>query len=143
MKEFCAICGCELHRVKDTYATPTVQGRSHASSHHFIAERFFGRSNNRRGTQRAGIFETCPWGYEGKQAVFCYECHEELLHNPVFLPEDVGRLSRLVTARGLSEAVKTESRSLLAGRIELLHEAISRGLQELEKDGGSKSQDAK
>jgi hypothetical protein len=48
-----------------------------------VAERFFGRSNNRRGTQRDRVFEECPWGIEGQTAVFCYDCHEELLHNPV------------------------------------------------------------
>jgi hypothetical protein len=80
------------------------------------------------------IFEKCPWGHEGRKEVFCYDCHEELLHNPVFLPEDIGRLSRIVRARRLSESSKTDSRDLLAKRIELLHEVISRGLKEIEKD---------
>jgi hypothetical protein len=39
------------------------------------AERFFGR-----------IFDKCPWGVEGDTTILCYDCHEELLHNPVFLP---------------------------------------------------------
>jgi hypothetical protein len=134
MKETCAICGCKLHRARDTYAKPTIQGRSHASAHHFIAERFFGRSKNRQGTQRVKIFERCPWGHEGKQAFFCYDCHEEVLHNPVFLPDDIERLSKIVKARDLSEETKTESRDLLAKRIELLHEIISRGLLAVEKD---------
>jgi hypothetical protein len=43
MTEKCAICGCELHRIAGTYARPTVEGRSHASKHHFVSERFFGR----------------------------------------------------------------------------------------------------
>lgn len=134
MKETCAICGCKLYRAIDTYAKPTIQGRSHASAHHFIAERFFGRSKNRQGTQRVKIFKRCPWGHEGKQAFFCYDCHEEVIHNPVFLPDDIERLSKIVKARGLSEETKTESRDLLAKRIELLHEIISRGLLAVEKD---------
>jgi hypothetical protein len=129
--ERCAICGCELHRTRDTYATSTLAGRSHASEHHYVAERFFGRSNNRRGTQRIGIFERCPWGHEGKREVFCYECHEELLHNPVLLPEDVKRLAELVRERGLSEEMKSEHRSQIAGRILLFHEVIARGLRSL------------
>src|SRR6266481_4037997 len=116
MTEHCAICGCELHRARDTYARPTVAGRSHATEHHFVAERFFGRSTNRRGTKTEGIFTSCPWGHEGESAVFCYECHEELLHNPVLLPEDIARFSDLVLARGLSEASKPEDQSKIAGR---------------------------
>lgn len=79
MSERCAICGCDLHRDGE-YAKPTIKGRSHATRHHFVAERFFGRSANRRGTQRSPIFKKCPWGVEKQSAVFCYECHEELIH---------------------------------------------------------------
>ena len=131
MIEKCAICGCELHRNKDTYARPTAEGRSHASKHHFVAERFFGRSNNRRGTQRDKVFEECPWGVEGKTTIFCYDCHEELIHNPVFLPKDIERLATLVKARGLDEKSKTDSKEKIAGRIKLLHEIIQRGLEDL------------
>jgi len=131
MIEKCAICGCELHRTKNTYARPTIEGRSHASKHHFVAERFFGRSKNRRGTQRDKVFEECPWGVEGKTTIFCYDCHEELLHNPVFLPEDIKRLAILVKERGLDENSKTESKDKIAGRIKLLHEIIQIGLKEL------------
>lgn len=138
LKEICAICGCNLHRTRNTYALPTVQGRSHASNHHFIPERFFGRSENRKKSQRKKIFEQCPWGYEGKKEVFCYDCHEELLHNPVFLPEDIKRFSRIVKHKKLSEEVKTDAHNLLAERIKLLHEIISGGLKEIEKDMGMK-----
>jgi hypothetical protein len=134
MTEKCAICGCELHRIADTYARPTVEGRSHASKHHFVPERFFGRSNNRRGTQREKIFTACPWDAEGKTALFCYDCHEELLHNPVFLPDDIALLACLVKARHLNENRKTASKTSIAGRIKLLHEIIRRGLEELEKE---------
>ena len=34
MVEHCAICGCELQRARDTYARPTIEGRSGASKHH-------------------------------------------------------------------------------------------------------------
>jgi len=125
--ECCAICGCEVHR-GGAYATPTVEGRSHASRHHFVPERFFGRSNNRRGSQRERLFETSPWGHEGETAVFCYDCHEELIHNPVFLPTDLEDFARLVELRGLGETQKTESRERLAGRIQLLHEVLRLGL---------------
>jgi hypothetical protein len=110
-----------------------VAGRSHATEHYYVAERFFGRSTNRRGTKREGIFAECPWGYEGKSQAYCYECHEELLHNPVLLPNDVSAFSRLVRARGLNEDSKSDERSKLAGRIMLLQLVISVGLRELLK----------
>lgn len=130
MKENCTICGCELHR-KGGYAKPTVAGRSHATKHHFVAERFFGRSTNRRGTQREPMFTECPWGQAGNSAVFCYECHEELLHNPVVLPEDLKGFRELVKQRGLSEDEKPSDRLRIGGRIQLFHEVIRRGILEL------------
>ncbi len=130
MEERCAICGCVLHRFGD-YAKPTVKGRSHATAHHYVAERFFGRSKNRPETQRGRIFETCPWGAERSTATYCYECHEELLHNPVFTPQDVAKFARLVAARGFSEEQKPEGRERLAGRIMLLHDVIEAGLSAL------------
>lgn len=126
--ERCAICGCQLHRSGE-YATPTVAGRSHATEHHYVAERFFGRSTNRRGTKRERIFAECPWGYEGKVQAYCYECHEELLHNPVLLPDDVSAFARLVRIRDLAEDQKPEDRKSLAGRVMLMHDVISAGIK--------------
>jgi len=93
-----------------------------------VAERFFGRSTNRRGENRERLFEQCPWGSEGRSAVYCYECHEELLHNPVFTPADMELFAMLVRSRGLNEDIKTRDRSKLAGRVKLFHEAIAAGL---------------
>jgi len=134
MPRICAICGCKLNRVKGVYATPTIEGRSHASQHHYVAERFFGRSANRRGEQREPIFKKCPWGVEGQTEVFCYECHEELVHNPVFLFADIRGFSELVKLRNLDEEEKPASRERLAGRIKLLHEIMERGIQALLED---------
>jgi hypothetical protein len=74
------------------------------------------------------MWELCPWNCEGEVGVFCYECHEELIHNPVLLREDIQRFAELVRLRGLSEDVKTEGRSQIAGRIRLLHEVIASGI---------------
>ena len=114
------------------YATSTREGRSHRSKHHYVAERFFGRSANRRGTQRVGVFTKCPWSLEHRSGQFCYECHELLLHNPVFLPSDIEILSRLIRARRLSEQSKPLHQRKIAGRIKLLHEVIAVGLAEME-----------
>jgi hypothetical protein len=132
--ETCEICGCRLHRTKNTYAKPTVEGRSHASRHHYVPERFFGRSRNRRKTQREKIFENCPWGHERESATFCYDCHEELLHNPILLPVDIKRLAAIIRNRGFEEHEKAASRDKIAERIKLFHEIIRRGLEEIDKE---------
>lgn len=128
--EKCAICGCSVHR-KGDYAKPTIQGRSHATKHHYVAERFFGRSANRKGTQRNPIFKSCPWTLEKETAIFCYECHEELIHNPVLLPEDIERFHQLVSLSGLIEIEKGESSEMHGKRIRLFHEAIALGFETL------------
>jgi hypothetical protein len=90
-----------------------------------------GRSRNRRGDQREPIFKECPWSIEGETGEFCYECHEELLHNPVLLQADITRFVELVKLRKLNEARKTESRGKIAGRIILLHEVLELGIEKL------------
>jgi len=128
--ENCALCGCQLNR-GGKYAADTPEGRAHATEHHYVAERFFGRSANRRGTKRTPIFQTCPWGLEGRSDVYCYECHELVLHNPVLAPEDLAALAGLVLERGLDEPTKGDSHEKLAGRIKLFHEVIAAGLRNL------------
>jgi hypothetical protein len=133
-ESICAICGCSVHRTANTYGRPTIEGRSHATRHHYVAERFYGRSANRRGELRTAVFGICPWGIEGEAAVFCYDCHEELLHNPVLLQDDIEGFAQLVRAQGLNEERKTDDRGKLAGRIQLLHEVIRTGIQTLPKE---------
>jgi len=77
------------------------------------------------------MFIECPWACEGQTGVFCYECHEELLHNPVFLPQDIERFAELVERHGLNEQTKPEDRGQIAGRVMLLRDVIATGLQEL------------
>lgn len=120
-----------MTRSRGAYATATLTGRAHATKHHFVAERFFGRSKNRPGTCYPRIFTKCPWDAEGASDVFCYECHELLLHNPVFLPEDIAALATLAKRRGLDEGTKEPSYDKLAGRIVLLHDVMAAGLRHL------------
>lgn len=113
--EQCALCGCELHRTPAAYANATIRGRSGATKHHSVAQRFFRRSRTRPARQIEGIFASCPSGNEGESAdVFCYECHELLLHNPVLLREDVSLFAELVRMRNLAEAVKLADYSKIA-----------------------------
>ncbi|MFZ4480326.1 MAG: hypothetical protein ACOYNZ_10605 [Rhodoferax sp.] len=100
---------------------------------HYVAERFFERSTNRRGTKTDGIFSSCPWGHEDESIVFCYECHKELIHNPILLPEEIVRFAELVRQRGFSEDAKAEGREPIAGRVALFHEVIATGITALLK----------
>ena len=63
--------------------------------------------------------------------MYCYECHEELIHNPVLLPEDIDLFRELVRSRELIEDDKPEHRTKIAGRITLFHEVIASGLRQL------------
>jgi hypothetical protein len=45
------------------------------------------------------------------------------------LPEDILRFVKLVQIRELGEEEKSMDRSLIAGRIQLLHEVINKGLE--------------
>ena len=127
MPETCMICGCQVHHNGD-YAKPTIQGRSHATKHHYVAERFFGHSPNRATFTRQAIFAKCPWGLKRQTAVFCYECHEELLHNPVLTPAEIEAFRDLIAKHGLNEEVKGNTREKIAGRIQLLNKVIAAGL---------------
>jgi hypothetical protein len=102
-----------------------------------VAERFFGRSKTSK-RQRKRIFSknNFPWpDAEGKFGVLCFECHEELLHNPVFLPVDINRFAKLVKQMKLNESKKPQNKDKIAERIVLLHEVIEKGLEALGKRG--------
>ena len=73
-----------------------------------------------------------------RRDVFCFECHEELLHNPVLLPDDISRFAELVRVRGQSEDAKPRDRARIAQRVILLHEIIARGLEVVHEQGCAK-----
>jgi hypothetical protein len=133
MSDKCDICGCAIH-TDGEYATDTAKGRSHASKHHYVANRFYGHSKNNKGKNRTAIFLEDPWKIKGKTGKFCYDCHEELLHNPVLLPEDLQRFVKLVNHNQLNEIEKTDSKEKLRLRIMLLHEALALGINKLLED---------
>jgi hypothetical protein len=134
--ERCSLCNCKVHR-RGEYAQQTSKGRSHATMHHFVPERFFGRSKNRAATVRSAIFISCPWGIERKKAVYCYERHAELFHKPVLLEEDINLFRNLVMTRGLAEQEKPENCEKVAGRIKLFHKVIACGLRQLTADNAN------
>lgn len=136
LKTDCQICGCLLSRENGVYGQPTPSGRSHGTRHHFIAERFFGRTTNKRNSKANPIFADEDYQEYARQTeTFCYECHEELLHNPIFLRKDIDKFAELTKKRHCAETgqVKTEKREKIGQRIKLLNEVISKGLDELLK----------
>jgi len=130
VEDRCAICGCKLKK-QGVYGEDTQRGRSHPTKHHYVAERFFGRSANRKHKKRTPIFDDCPLNFQGKPKYFCYDCHEELLHNPVLLPADIEGFAKLVKLRNLAEVQKASRKDKLACRIMLLHEVIETGIGKL------------
>jgi hypothetical protein len=70
----------------------------------------------------------CPWGPEKQATVYCYECHEALIHNPVLLPGEVQAFAELVKIRGLNEDDKPSEKDKIARRVMLLHEVLATGL---------------
>ena len=131
MDSTCVICGCRIHR-EGEYAQPTIKGRSHATRHHYVAKRFFSRSNS-KGKPREPVFKKDPSEFKQQQQdeQFCYECHEELLHNPVFLSTDISGFAKLVELRNLNESKKPKNKDKIAGRIVLLHEVVEKGIKAL------------
>jgi len=85
---------------------------------------------------------SCPWGEEGESGMFCYECHEILLHNPVLLREDVECFAKLVRMHNLAEEVKPADYSKIAGRVRLFHEVITRGLKLLHEEATERREPA-
>ena len=126
--ERCELCGCRLLRRAGSYASSSIDGRAHATRHHYVAQRFFDEGD----TAACGpVFEMCPWNAQGRAGAFCYECHEMLLHNPVLLAVDIAQFAELIRRRGLNEIEKEPTRDKLAGRVQLLNEIIRTGLSAL------------
>ncbi len=132
MDSTCVICRCRIHRGGKDYGKPTLKERSHATTHHYVAKRFSSRSNS-KGKPREPIFnlKNYPpqWEKQEKDGQFCYECHEELLHNPVFLDTDISQFAKLVKLKNLNESEKPGNKDRIAGRIVLLHEVIEKGIK--------------
>ena len=82
----CALCECEL-TTGDYGHNP-----SHITGHHRIARRLEGWVANLK-------------TLEGEQLLLCYECHEEVLHNPVLLPGMEQQIAKLFAGKSRDEKV--------------------------------------
>jgi len=136
--QHCAICGCELFgarrdkekgqlKRKVQYGEDSPEGRSYRTKHHYIAKRFLGREIFSGGDEQRLIKN------KRKYTFLCYNCHEELLHNPMLLPDDIEDFHELVDKedKRLTEPTKGDDKDKLARRIELLHKVIETGIKVL------------
>ena len=132
-KEKCEICGCQLTSKQDTYGQDTLAGRAHQTKHHNIAKRFYGQQNGRK-----PIFKKKDRTGNGWNVTrCCFECHEELLHNPILTSKNIKTLSTLVKKTGSGERRKPEDKKRIANRILLFHAVIDTGLEALNRKNKS------
>ena len=107
-KSQCMLCGIE-------YATGVVyaseHGRRSRGRHHLFPRRFEKRGMSQEGLARKLDVETRDLGF----VHLCYECHEELLHNPVLTIKMLDELSHLIKGKSLEDKVVTLSRIIELG----------------------------
>ena len=128
--ERCRLCGCRVHR-GGPYAAPTIEGRSCASEHHLCGRALPWALENLTWRPACQDFRNVSVGIRRKVAVYCYECGEKLLHNPVIIEADIERFAQLVRLRALNEDAKPAARQKMVGRIRPLYEVIDAGLSVL------------
>ncbi len=107
----CQLCNIELQEGNQNNIYGTDEGMNHISRHHLFPKRFKDYFTN---DEIKEIFQI-----ETPQIVenFCYECHEEVLHNLVLNREIIDKLSKLFEGKDK----KT--------RIMIFHEIIKLGLE--------------
>jgi len=110
---------CVLCRIEFTtgdYATES--GRHNKSEHHLFPTRFKKYGISQRSLAKKLDVETRDFD----SVHLCYECHEELLHNPVFTAKMIKELSHLMIGKSLEERVITLSRVIELG----INEAVKK-----------------
>jgi len=113
--DHCVLCGIKFS-TKGVYATES--GRYNRSEHHLFPTRF----KKYRISQRS-LAKKLNVGTQDFDSVhLCYECHEELLHNPVFTTKMIKELSHLMKGKSLEDKVITLSRVIKLGIREAIKE---------------------
>jgi len=85
----CQLCKAELQEGNRNNTYGTDGGMNHISRHHLFPKRF---RNYFTDDEIKQIFQIEPPMVLGE---FCYECHEEVLHNLVLNREIIDKLSKL------------------------------------------------
>jgi len=100
--DHCMLCGIE-YPTGVVYASE--HGRRSRGRHHLFPRRFEKRGISQEKLAKKLDVETRDLGF----VHLCYECHEELLHNPVFTTKMIKELSHLMRGKSLEDKVITLS----------------------------------
>ena len=96
----CMLCGTKFS-TKGVYATKN--GQYNRSEHHLFPARFKKYHISQRSLAKKLNVESRDFD----SVHLCYECHEELLHNPVFTTKMIKELSHLMRGKSLEDKVIT------------------------------------
>lgn len=105
--DHCMLCRIEF--TTGVYATES--GRYNRSEHHLFPARFKKYRISQRSLAKKLNVETQAF----HSVYLCYECHEELLHNPVFTTKMIKELSHLMRCKSLKDKVITLSHVIELG----------------------------
>ena len=111
----CVLCGIKF-TTGGVYATES--GRHNRSEHHLFPARFEKFGISQRSLAKKLNVETQDFD----SVHLCYECHEELLHNPVFTTKMIKGLSHLMKGKSFEDKVITLSRVIELGIEEAIKE---------------------
>jgi len=111
----CMLCGIKF-TTGDVYGTES--GRHHKSEHHLFPTRLEKYHISQEGLAKKLNVETRDFD----SVYLCYECHEELLLNPVFTTEMIKGLSHLIKGKSLEDKVVILSRVIQLGIKEAIKE---------------------
>ena len=114
--DHCMLCGIEF--TTGVYATEN--GRYNSSEHHLFPTRFKKYGISQRSLAKKLNVETQDFD----SVYLCYECHEELLHNPVFTTKMIKELGYLMLGRSLEDKVIIISRVIELGIKEAIKEKL-------------------
>ena len=114
--DHCILCGIEF----TTGAYATENGRYNRSEHHLFPARFKKYHISQRSLAKKLNLESQDFD----SVHLCYECHEELLHNPVFTTKMIKELSHLMRGKGLEDKATTLSRVIELGIREATKEKL-------------------
>ena len=116
--DYCMLCGTKFS-TKGIYATKTKNGRHHRGEHHLFPARFEKHFSQRSLAKKLNV-ET-----QSLDSIYlCYDCHEELLQNPVFTTKMIKELSYLMKGKSLEDKVVTLSRVIELGIREAIKEKL-------------------
>ena len=117
--DHCMLCGKEFTtEVTTTGIHATESGRYDRSEHYFFPTSFEKYGISQEDLAKKLNVETGDF----ISVFLCYECHEEVLHNPVFTTKLIKELSPLMKGKSLEDKLITLSRVVELGIREAIKE---------------------